>query len=242
MPVSQVHEEFADAHLALERLHQAVMAQLGSLIAAHEPHNPEQLQAIIIKDQEIDRMELQVHDLCVRLIEQKTPRSSGLRFLLGTIDIARSLERVGDTIEYIARSILALPRLSEDFFEGHGLITAMLSQVERILTLSHTAWSASRLDLIGEVSLLDTPIDDLRARAFRMAVSAIRWDRVDAELGMKVVLITNKLEAIGDIAVAIAETTHYIISSEILRHRRLADALPATRTPVVGGQLVQTPA
>ena len=228
MTVSQTQKEFDTARASLDQLGRAVLDQLKALCAGFEAHDHTALAAIVARDREIDRLELQLDNHCMLFIENRAPLGPGFRFMLGAIEIARGLERAGDCIEYLAVHAMRASTLDEEFPEGYAIVRDMMGRVAIIVEKACLCWSSSSPELAHATTKLVAPIEELRSKAYRMAVSAIRADRVDAELGMEVVLIANMLETIGDIAAAMAETMLYIVSAQSVRHNRserLATAL-----------------
>jgi phosphate uptake regulator len=66
----------------------------------------------------------------------------------------------------------------------------------------------------------DDAVDELQGEVRDLAIREIRSGRVDAEVGLRAVLIANKLESIADITSHIAESVVFIIQAKQIRHQR----------------------
>src|SRR5262245_52060152 len=67
-----------------------------SALAAFERHDVELAHATIAQDSEIDRLELDIDERCVRVLARRQPVASDLRFITTTLKIVTDLERMGD--------------------------------------------------------------------------------------------------------------------------------------------------
>src|SRR3990170_1098736 len=86
--------------LVEERVHRAVQA----LIHRKE----EEAKRIIATDKEINDLQIDIDDRCLRLLATQTPLAVDLRLITSAMKINADLERVGDQAVNIAESVLVL--------------------------------------------------------------------------------------------------------------------------------------
>src|SRR5688572_6241272 len=89
----------------LEQLAECVVEQMRRLRAAAGKRDITALGQIVAYDKEVDDLEMKVGKLCRSFVELRAPLGPDFRYVMGAIDIARNLERIGDCIEYVARHV-----------------------------------------------------------------------------------------------------------------------------------------
>ncbi len=212
--------EFNNVRTTLEQLAVAVMRQMSSLEHAARHRNEEELLAIVSRDQEIDALELSLDKICKSFMEFRAPLGPDFRFVMGALDIARNLERVGDCIEYVARHINESLRMTEEFKEASQAIGSMIEKCREILEMTYTSWQRSDTALARRIPDQDDFVDALQEKVYGLIINEVRAGKVDVEMGMMAMLITNKLESIADITCHIAETLVFMITAQQIRHER----------------------
>lgn len=218
--------EFRDLKDTLERLAEAVVTQMRSLQTASTRHNPVELRAIVQRDKQIDELELALGKIGRTFMELRAPLGPDFRYVMGALDISRNLERIGDCIEYVARHVLESPRMQQEFPEGWHIIEEMIEKCASILSVAFTSWQKSDAALARKIPEQDDFVDALQESAYSAVIKNVRAGKVDVELGMMVMLMANKLEAIADIACHIAETVVFMILAQQIRHQAPSSKAP----------------
>ncbi len=171
---------------------------------------------IIKTDYEIDEMEVEVEEECLKILALHQPVAVDLRFLTAVIKINNDLERVGDEAVNIARRLKAIAKREKfDFPFDYSL---MAEKTESMLRKSLDALVNLDIDLALKVVTLDDEVDKLAKEAYDIAKNAV-CDRPD-HMGclINLYLISRHLERIADHATNIAEEVIYLIQGEIVRH------------------------
>jgi phosphate transport system protein len=210
--------EFKNVQATLERLAEAVVDQMRDLQTAASARNHAALEAIVVRDQEIDALEMSVGKICRSFMELRAPIGPDFRYVIGALDIARNLERIGDCIEYVARHMIESSKLAVEFPEAWHVLESMMDKCNVILSKAFSSWLKSVAKLARAIPEQDDFVDALQESAYSLIIKEVRAGKVDVELGMIVMLITNKLESIADIACHIAETVVFMILAKQIRH------------------------
>ena len=218
--------EFNQVKSALETLAEAVVAQMRTLHSAATRRDTRELALIVERDKDVDRLELDLDKICRTFMEQRAPMGPDFRYVMGALDIARGLERIGDCIEYVARHISEAIRMPQDFPGGWQVVLGMIEKCLDIIVMAQSSWLKSDAKAARAVKDQDDFVDALQEQAYAQVIQEVRATRVDVELGMMTMLIANKLEAIADIACHIAETVVFMILAKQIRHEK-APGLPA---------------
>jgi phosphate transport system protein len=210
----------------LDRLKKRILS-LGAMVEervrmavkAIEARDGELAQKIIDKDHEIDEVEMEIEEECLKILALHQPVAVDLRFLSAVIKINNDLERIGDEAVNIAQrvGIIAKREKLDIPFD----YSAMAEKTETMVRRSLDAVVNMDLDMAVKVCLSDDEVDDFQNEAYDVIKQAIHEhpDRVGYLINL--LLISRHLERIADHATNIAEDVVYMIEGEIVRHGRL---------------------
>ena len=172
------------------------------------------------EDAVIDRFEVEVDDLAIRLLA-RAPRASDLRLITVAMKISQNLERVGDETTTIARRVQDLCRelplkLVVDIPQMASLAVQMLkSALDAFVNQDPAAARA----LIPQ----DKPIDLLNKQIHRQLADQMIADPDTITRCLNVMVISKSLERIGDHAKNVAEEVVYLCEAQDIRHRGAED-------------------
>lgn len=160
-------------------------------------------------DPEIDEMETQVDERVAGLLALHQPMASDLRFVLAVAKVSNDIERVGDHAVNIARAVRRMrkspppPEIRE--LEEMGLIAQEMLADALAAFVARDSASAQR------VRATDDRVDNLRKSLFRIMVSYMLEDPRNIGGGLEILLISQNLERIADLATNIAEDVVYLV-------------------------------
>jgi phosphate transport system protein len=171
-------------------------------------------------DAVIDRLELEVDDLAIKLLAQ-SPKATNLRLITVAMKISQNLERVGDETTTIARRVQdlcqELPlKLVVDIPPMAALAVPLL---KRALDTFVNQDPAAARALIPQ----DKAIDELNKRIHRQLAEQMIKDPDTVTRCLNVMVISKSLERIADHAKNVAEEVVYLCEARDIRH------LPVTR-------------
>lgn len=183
---------------------------------AIEDNDAELAQQIIKSDYEIDEMEVDIEEECLKVLALHQPVAIDLRFIIAVIKINNELERIGDQAVNIAErvGVTAKSEQLEMFFD----YSAMGEKAQRMLKMSLDALVKMDYDEAFNVVMMDDEVDALKEQAY---------DRVKRAMGehpdkigylINLFLISRHLERLADHTTNIAEEVIYLIEGEIVRH------------------------
>ncbi|MEA3428952.1 MAG: phosphate signaling complex protein PhoU [Thermodesulfobacteriota bacterium] len=176
-------------------------------------------EKIIKTDYEINELEVEVEEECLKILALHQPVAIDLRFLIAVIKINNDLERVADEAVNIAERVQIISeqqRLDVSF--GHSL---MAKKSASMLKKSLDALVNLDVDLAFRVCILDDEVDNMLDEAYDVVKHAIgeQPDRVNYLINL--LLVSHHLERIADHATNIAEEVIYLIEGDIIRHQEL---------------------
>lgn len=162
-----------------------------------------------VADAEIDEMETQVDERVQELLALHQPMATDLRLILTVLKVANDVERVADHAVNIARAVRRMrkspppPELRE-LGEMGEIAREMLADALAAFVARDTA-SALR------VRRTDDKVDSLRKSLFRIMVTYMLEDPRNIGGGLEVLLISQNLERVADLATNIAEDVVFLV-------------------------------
>ncbi len=174
---------------------------------------------IIKSDYEIDEMEVEVEEECLKIMALHQPVAVDLRFLVAVIKINNDLERIGDQAVNVAERIQTINKQVKDAFIFD--YSVMAEKTETMLKMSLDALVNFDIDAALKVVVLDDEVDEIKKEAYRLIKGAIRETPDHVGYLINLLLISRHLERMADHATNIAEEVVYLIEGEIVRHGNL---------------------
>lgn len=174
-------------------------------------------RAVVAKDGEIDRQEVEVEAEAIRLMALYQPVGVDLRQLCAVLKVNNDLERIADCAVNIAersRHLEVQPLATQD----HE-IRAMCPIVRRILRNAVQSYASGSADIAKEVLKEDAAIDAVYGQIVRHVVAHARESTYPLSAHIDLLSIAKNLERIADHAVNIAEDVIYLETGTIVRHK-----------------------
>jgi phosphate transport system protein len=171
---------------------------------------------IVRSDYEIDEMEVEIEEECLKIMALHQPVAIDLRFLVAVIKINNDLERIADETVNIAQRIKTMAKYHPEravFDYEH-----MASQVEKMLQLSLDALVNMDVDMAFKVVTMDDEVDGIHHQVYHLIRDEMIHHPDQMAFLINFYLISRHLERIADHATNVAEEVIYLIEGEIVRH------------------------
>ncbi len=203
------HQLLALSALVQESIHKAVQA--------FQERDVKLAEEVTRADREIDRMEVEIEEECLKLLALYQPVAIDLRFIVAALKINNDLERVGDLAKNIGKrvAIMAGHPEVEIPFDFRGFASQTLEMLRRTID----AFINLDLEQAYEITRLDQVIDGMHHQAEETISQAIRQHPKRDIPYLQILWVSRCLERIGDHATNIAEDVIYLMEGEIIRHR-----------------------
>lgn len=185
----------------------AIRQAVGALLHREEATAREAL----LFDREVDRKEVEIESLCLRLLLQQQPVARDLRVISAALKMITDMERIGDQAGDIAEITLRLPANLELHRVDH--IRSMANAATGMVKSAIDAFVARDLGMAQQVSESDDQVDQLFLEV-RDDLVRIVQEGGDVETAIDLLMIAKYFERIGDHAVNIAEWVVYSITGE----------------------------
>jgi phosphate transport system protein len=185
-------------------------------VRAVEDRNAALARQVIERESQINAMEVEVEEDCLKILALHQPVAGDLRYIIAVLKINQDLERIGDLAVHIAergvflcdQSPVNLPfRLGE-----------MADKVQ--LMLNNVLDAFVNMNDVGahEVCASDSAIDDINRDIYQQVKKAVSQNPSAFEPLLQILHIARHLERIADHATNIAEDLIYMIKGRIVRH------------------------
>lgn len=173
-------------------------------------------ELIIERDHEVNRLDVDIDDICVRLLALHQPAGRDLRFITTGLKITTDLERIGDMAVNICERALELNQ--EPQLKPYIDIPRMARVAQRMIRESLDAFVGEDTDLALKVCKDDEEVDQLNSQIFREVVTFMIDDPHTINRAIKISSISKYLERIADHATNIAEMVIFMVKGKSIRH------------------------
>lgn len=207
----------------LENLKNSVLAmggvveqQLSDALRALKDNNAGLAEKVALNDVQVNSMEIQIDEECMRIIARRHPTASDLRLVMTIAKATTDIERIGDEIERIARLVA-----KSNVPDSESFKTSMQIIGERVLEmLRGTLDSFARVDLDSAMLMYqsDQDIDALYKELLGMTISEMQRNSDDLETWLEVLWALRSFERIGDRCKNICEYVMYLTKGTDIRH------------------------
>jgi phosphate transport system protein len=209
----------------IERLKKSILAE-GALVEEHlrmavrsvVERNLKLAEQVIEADDEIDNLEVDLEEDCLKILALYQPVAIDLRFIIAVLKINNDLERIGDLCVNIAEDSL--------FLAGHEKIEipfdfpAMSEKVQAMLRNSLDALVNMDAPLAFSVCAADDEVDEINRDMYEKVEDGIKKYPAQLAQFVRVISVSRRLERIADHATNIAMDIIYMVEGEIVRHGR----------------------
>ncbi len=207
-----------DLNRAILEVGALVEESINKAILALVNRRADLAREVIAGDDDIDRAEITVEELCLQILALHQPVAHDLRFIVSVLKVNSDLERMGDLAANIAERALALSQepplvTTVDLTEMAEHVRAMVRDVLNALVSLDPA-------LARKVCDHDDVVDKLNHEQ-RLALTKVMHDRPqDLDRALLTLFASRHLERIADHAVNIGEDVVYMVEGEVIRHAR----------------------
>jgi phosphate transport system protein len=195
--------------------HKAEVSIADATLALVE-RRPSLAQRVVDEDDELDRLELEIDDLCFEILAREHPVASDLRYITTVIKIVGDIERIGDNGVNIARRALEI--MHEPELKPVIDIPVAARAAQKILKESLDAFINADAELAKRVIDSDRYIDDVCEQMLRELLTYMLEDPTTVSRALRLIFVARNLERIGDHASNIAEMVIFLVEGQDVRH------------------------
>jgi phosphate transport system protein len=179
--------------------------------------NSDIAKKVIKDDDEIDRMDTDLEERCIKILALRQPTAIDLRFITTAIKITGHLERIGDMAVNIAEKVLQLN--DEPQLKPYIDLPRMSDLVSSMIKDSLDSFIRNDLTMAEKVQRTEQVVDDLNEQIFRELLTFMLEDSKSIHRSLMIMQISKNMERIADHAKGIADMVTYMVTGRCVRHQ-----------------------
>ena len=186
---------------------------IGRAVKALVDREPKIAEEVIRADTTINFLEIEIDELCLKLLALQQPLAVDLRFIASALKINNDLERIGDQAVNIAERTLDL--LKQPLLKPLIDIPRMATLAQKMVKDSLDAFVNRDTKLARDVCERDDEVDDLNDQIFRELLTYMMQDPKTISRAVDLILVGRHLERIADLATNICED---VVDGKMIKH------------------------
>ncbi|MCK6531328.1 MAG: phosphate signaling complex protein PhoU [Myxococcales bacterium] len=167
-------------------------------------------------DRQVDQLELDIDQLCLKILARRQPVASDLRLITTTMKLVTDLERIGDLGVNVCERVIELS--AEPPLPATQSVTRIAEAALAMLHDSLDAFVAGNTELAEEVIERDGQVDSYYAQLFPELLQLMMKDSGSVFRATRLQSIAKYLERIADHATNIAEMVVFMVRGKDVRH------------------------
>ncbi|MCK6555783.1 phosphate signaling complex protein PhoU [Candidatus Binatia bacterium] len=193
-----------------------VEKQIANAVLALTERDDALARLTIGRDHTVNRMDVEIDELCLRLLALHQPAARDLRLITTALKINADLERIGDMAVNMCERVIELNQESQlkPFID----IPRMAEVAQEMLRESLDAFVREDVDLALKVCRDDDMIDGLTHQLVRELLSFMIEDPHTTTRGLRLIFIAKYIERIADHATNISEMVVFMVKGKSIRH------------------------
>lgn len=167
-------------------------------------------------DEEIDRSEVEIDEMSLRILARRQPVASDLRFITTTLKLVTDLERIGDLGVNICERVIELS--DQPHLPAHAQICRMADIAHGMLRDALDAFVTNDVLKAEQVKERDEIVDAGYTALFPELLAHMTADLNNVERATRLQSIGKYVERIADHATNIAEMVVFMVRGQDVRH------------------------
>ena len=178
--------------------------------------DPGAAESIRDEDDRVDELEIEIDERVMEVLALQQPMARDLRQIITANKISNDIERVGDHAVNIAKAAMRyagnepLPEIRE--------LSEMATITRQMLADSLAAYVGRDAGTARMVCVTDDKVDDLRRSMYRILVTYMLEDPKRLSGALELLLVSQNLERIADLATNIAEDVVFLVEGRTIKH------------------------
>ena len=189
---------------------------LAKAVRAVEKRDTVAAREVVAGDAEIDHMEVDVEEECLKLLALHQPVAIDLRFIVAVLKVNNDLERIGDHAASLAEHVLLIE--DQPAVEFTFDFPVMAKKAQEMLKNSLDALVFQDAELATRVCAADDEIDEINRNMYRAVEREILRQPERTRIYTNHIGVSRCLERVADLATNIAQDVIYLTTGRIARH------------------------
>jgi phosphate transport system protein len=192
-----------------------VLANTFDAVEAYFESNESKAQAVIEREDVIDRVDVEIERASVPLLMMGESDSHNIRSVLTIVKVNNELERIADCAVDIAEVVLkpgdSSQRVPNTFRVMANSVVGMVRDTNRSL-------AETNIELAEKVLSFDDAVTQFKNEIMLDAQQKVARGELDCDFAFRLLTVTKALERIADHCTNICEQVIYLGTGKIVRH------------------------
>ncbi|MEZ5940594.1 MAG: phosphate signaling complex protein PhoU [Planctomycetaceae bacterium] len=185
----------------------------------------EESRKLASDDDEIDRIDVEIEDACLKILALHQPVAIDLRRITAVMKISAELERVADLAVNISERACGL--LESGQVQIPDQLKDMAGRAVDMLHRSIDAYVELDSSAARKVCVEDEEIDALNRTMIQQLIAYMHEHPSHLDASLHMFSAVRQVERVADHATNIAEDVVYLVEGRIIRHSRKLNSQPA---------------
>lgn len=178
-----------------------------------------ELKSLMAEDARIDRLEVEIDDLCFSILALHQPLAADLRYVVTVLKVIADMERMGD--EAVSFCKRALYLLSRPPVPLSGLFLQMTRHVLKMTKDAIQAFTAKDVNLARAVMVDERRVNGFFDAVHNEFIDFMLKDPRNVQAGEHLIRAARCVERIADHACNVAEDVVYLVEGRNVKHQGL---------------------
>lgn len=216
------NDEIEQVQSLIKKMGQTVISQVNLGLETILELDLDKANALINNDKQVNKLEVEIDNICTRILATRQPAASDLRLIFSAIKTTTDLERIGDEALKLGRNAIKVSN-SQSGVRPFTELQHLGLQVCSNLTTAINAYCDLDPELAIEVIQQDEEINQEFDNISRLLLTKMLEDPREIKNALRITWSARALERIGDHAKNIAEHAVFLVKGKDIRHLDLAD-------------------
>src|SRR5262245_43303052 len=208
--------ELSDLRALLVRMGAKVEEMMESAMRAMVERDTELAKRTYEVDHEINRLEVAIDDLCLRILARRQPVAIDLRFIAAALKLVTDLERMGDLVANICDRVVELNQ--EPPIRSFDSLQLMASATAAMVHDALAAFLTRDAERAEQLLTRDRVVDEYYGQLFEELLADMMADAKNVYRATRLQSIAKYLERIADHATNLAEMVIFLVRGKDVRH------------------------
>lgn len=218
-------EELDKLRMRLIKMGSVALEQVEQSFHALLQGDTEAVARVIELDTKVDKYDVKIDRLCMRLLALQQPVARDLRRVMTALSLNTTLERIGDLAVNIAERVHHLDNHRE-LIESSP-IPRMETFVSRMLRDAFDCFVHLDVDLARRVGDMDNEVDRLDTEMFAYCIDRMKQDPALIEPASHLIIVSRHAERLADQATNVAGSVIFLVDAKIVKHKNWASPVDA---------------
>lgn len=189
-----------------------VSKTIGDAVLSLKNRDAQMAQKVIDMDHDIDTLDHNIEENCMRLLSLQQPMARDLRLIISVLKMSIDLERIGDLALEIA--IITKITASSPLIKPLIDIPRMAQICQQMLQDTMSAFENKDIELAKSAAKRDDEIDNLFDQVRRELISYMIEDPKKITGAQHLTFVARYLERIGDHITNLCESVVFMVTGE----------------------------